>query len=110
MKTRPDILNGVTYHAKLPEGKPLFITVNELNGKPYEVFIRMDDPNTFEWVVGFTIIITRLLRAGEPLDVIAHELMEVYSPVTMHQIPGGGGNCPSLIARIGKVLLDHHGV
>ena len=67
----------------------------------------MDNPDTFEWVLGFTVMITRLLRAGEPLADIGKELMEIHSPVTGHHIPGDGKWCPSLIARIGGILLEH---
>ena len=74
MIDRPLILDGVTYYEKLPDGKPMYVTINNYKGIPFEVFIRMDDPNLFEWVVALTVIITRALRAGELLSTIATAL------------------------------------
>jgi hypothetical protein len=111
--TRSDALLGSTYKVNLEGiehlqgGRDMFITINDQDGKPVEVFVRCDMPEVFEHVIALTILITRLLRAGEPLNVIAKELMEVHSPRTSHMMPRGGGPCPSLVARIGKVLLDH---
>ena len=108
MRERPDTLNGATYRATLDDGKPLFVTVNsDENGAPCEVFIRMDNPELFEWVTLVTVLITRLLRAGQQLDTIADELQEIHSPKSRHFIPGGGGECPSLAARIGMILKSH---
>lgn len=106
---RPDILQGVTYKAEIDGEKPfpIYITINSHEGKPFEVFIRLDDPDLFEWMVALTLMITRSLRAGETLQAIAQELIEIHSPATRHFIPGGGGECPSLAARIGKVLQGH---
>lgn len=108
MSSRPDTLTGATYIATLEDGKPLFVTINsDDSGTPCEVFVRMDNPDLFEWVTLVTVLITRLLRAGQPLDVVAAELQEIHSPSSRHFIPGGGGECPSLAARIGMVLAEH---
>lgn len=110
MNKRPEVLQGVTYSAELESGKKVYITVNEHEGNPYEVFIRLDDPELFEWMVALTLMITRALRAGETLKSIAKELEEIYSPRSRHFMPGGKGECPSLAARIGKVLAEHKGL
>jgi hypothetical protein len=106
--TRPDTLPGATYCATLDNGQPLFVTINsDESGNPCEVFVRMDNPELFEWVTLVTVLITRLLRAGQQLDTIANELQEIHSPSSRHFIPGGGGECPSLAARIGMMLAAH---
>ena len=104
---REEVLHGATYCATLDSEKPMFVTVNESDGRPFEVFIRIDDPDSFEWMLALTVVISRCLRAGEPLASIAEELQEIYSPVTKHFIPGGGGECHSLVARLGHVLKHH---
>lgn len=103
---RPDTLTGRTYQATLDDLRPMFVTVNSLDGRPYEVFVRIDDPHLFEWVVALTLMITRALRAGESLEAIATELMEIHSPATRHFIKGGI-ECPSLSARIGMMLMRY---
>lgn len=103
---RPHALSGATYKAVLKEGERMYITVNEHDGEPFEVFVRLDDPDLYEWVGAVTVLITRLLRAGEALADIAKELQEIYSPLGSHFIPGGG-ECPSVPARIGLVLAGH---
>jgi hypothetical protein len=111
--TRSEILSGPTYKVSLEGiehlqgGRDMFITVNEQDGRPVEVFIRCDMPEVFEHVTAQSVQITRLLRCGEQLNVIAKELMEIHSPRTGHMVPGGRGWCPSLMARIGMVLLNH---
>jgi hypothetical protein len=108
---RPDTLHGVTYKAEYTtqEGvdAQMYITINESESRPYEVFIRLDTPELFEWMTALTLIITRSLRAGESLQNIARELSEIRSPRSRHMIPKGGGDCPSLAARIGKILGAH---
>ena len=102
---RPDTLRGRTYKASLDNGKPLYVTVNEQDGRVVEVFVRLDEPEAFEWVTALTVLITRLLRAGEPLEAIAQDLQQVHSPRTAHWVKGV--LVPSLPARIGVVLERH---
>lgn len=100
-------LDGATYKIKIDGQKPLYVTINNSDGEAYEVFFRSDNDKIFEWVIALSVVITRALRAGEPLASIGKELSEIHSPATMHHIPGGGGACPSLVARIGKVMQQH---
>ena len=106
--TRPDTLTGPTYCVIIENDQQMYVTVNhDEHGTPCEVFVRTDDPALFEWVTLVTVLITRLLRAEQPLEVIAAELQEIHSPRTRHWVPGGKGECPSLAARIGMVLARH---
>ena len=102
---RPEKLDGPTYCVRLEDGKPLYVTVNEMDGQPAEVFFRIDDPELFEWVTVLTVVISRALRCGEKLGTIAEDLMEIHSPRTNHF--HRGQQFPSLAARIGSVLARH---
>jgi len=108
---RPEMLTGPTYEVRyeLEHGtnKPLYVTVNQLNGKPVELLARCDEAEMFEWVALAMVQSTRLLTMGVPLLEVARDMQEIHSPRTAHHIPGGGGRCPSIAARIGKVLEQH---
>lgn len=105
--TREEILQGPTYLFEV-DGDELYLTLNEnSNGDLTEIFVRSDNPEMYEWVTLTTVLMTRLLRAGQtPLD-IARELKEIHSPRTRHFIPGGRGECPSLSARIGMMIEEY---
>lgn len=98
-------LEGVTLKVNVEtETRPIYVTVNFQDGRPFEVFVRIDDAALFEWAAAFTVMLTRLLRAGEPLGKIAAELKEIHSPRTSHFHKGV--QVPSLLARIGDTLLQ----
>ncbi|HSH42350.1 MAG TPA: hypothetical protein VK973_09535 [Arenicellales bacterium] len=62
---RPQRLDGCTVRVPLEDGRPLFVTINTLeDGRPVEVFVRLDDPELFEWVSVLTVMISRALRSG----------------------------------------------
>lgn len=106
-QVRNDVLTGATYKVRMEDGDHMYITVNEQGGVPFEVFIRFDRAELHEWIAALTILITRLLRAGQDLPAIAAELQEIHSPASGHMIPGSPDWCPSLVARVGMVLMDH---
>jgi hypothetical protein len=107
---RSDELTGTTRKIvieTMDHSYPVFITINEQNGRPFEVFIRTDHPQLYEWITALTLLVTRLLRQGDALDAIAAELQSVHSSATtMHFLPSGE-QCISMVARIGRVLSDH---
>ena len=105
--SRSETLHGATYKVRLVDEDKLYIIINEQDGKPFEIFIRHDAPELFEWTAALTVLITRLLRAGQPLEAIAAELQEIHSPTTGHMVPGTHDHCPSYVARIGQVLQEH---
>lgn len=104
---RPEALTGTTRKivVETPErAYPVYVTVNRQDGRPFEVFVRTDHPQLYEWTTALTLIITRLLRQGDALEAIAEELQLVHSSAaTMHFLPGGE-QCISMVARIGQVL------
>lgn len=110
MLDRADVISGPTYKVTIetPERTHrVYVTINDQDGKPFEIFIRTDNPQLYEWVNAVTILITRLLRVGFPLAEIAAELQTIHSGSTsMHFLPGGA-RCISMVARIGTVLERH---
>jgi len=104
---RPEVLPGATFKLKnVPTGHGktvnVYITINELNGSTFEVFVNAKDANLSELLSLSTLTITEMLRNDIPLDRIVDRVMSVSSNNTGHMVPGG--YCPSLAARIGMVL------
>lgn len=110
---RPEALSGTTRKFVVEtedHAYPVFVTINEQDGRPFEVFIRTDHPQLYEWITALTLLVTRLLRQGDSLEVIAAELQSVHSSATtMHFLPSGE-QCISMVARIGRVLAEHRKV
>ena len=107
MTRRPSTLSGPTYRETLGDGSRMYITINESAGAPYEIFVRYDDADKYEWITALTTMITRLLIAGQPLEAIGRELQEIHGPNSGHHIPGGGEWSPSIVARIGRAMIRH---
>lgn len=106
---RPEHLQGITYKIKTPNAAGqiinIYLTVNEHDGEPFEVFLNCTDSSINELASVSMVLISRLLRLGVPLDVISEDLEQVHSAHTAHM--AGKQWCPSLIARIGRVLKEH---
>lgn len=113
MSPRPEFLVGTTYKVKIkpPQGGELtfYITVNctddGLMFKPYEVFVNCRDAQYWEHLTAVTLMVSRSLQAGVPVETIARDLKEISSSVTGHMAPGVGW-VQSVYARIGA-LLEH---
>lgn len=103
---RPEKLDGRTYQAEVGDDRTMFVTVNEENGQPFEVFVRLDDPYLYEWITLSTLLITRALRDNASLKAIADELCQIHSPVSGHHLPGGD-YAPSIVAHLGRILREH---
>lgn len=108
MTERNEVLSGATYKIKVPtnnEVVKVFITVNDQNNKPFEIFIRSSSPLFSEHVEIVSIFISHMLRDGQELDLVAKYLLSIYSSYTGHMKQGG--YCPSIYARIGEILTEH---
>jgi len=107
---RPDVLVGVTQKIKAPNvtGQMIniYLTVNEKNGRPYEVFLNCSDHSIMELVSVSMVLISKMLRLGVSLDAMAEDLEQIYSANTAHM--AGKTWCPSLMARIGRALKEHN--
>jgi hypothetical protein len=108
---RPENLIGATYKIKAPNGRNetinIYLTVNEHDGRPFEVFLNCSDSSINELLGVSMVLISRLLRLSVPLEQIASDLEQVASLNTGHFADKSW--CPSLIARIGRVLKTHEG-
>ena len=107
MSGRPDIISGATYELVVDDDISMFVTINSVDGKPFEVFVRDDNAALYEWIAALTILITRLLRAGQSLKDIGSELEEIHGPESRHMIPGTNIQSPSFVARVGRILRIH---
>lgn len=102
-----EVRQGATYCSKT-QLHTVYTTINhDDDGKVCEIFVRLDDKDLYEMITLITRLASMALREGTPPLVVAQELMNVYSPVTNHIIPGTTTMCPSIVARIGMVLKDH---
>ena len=100
---RPPVLEGRTYQLKTPQNEAAFyLTINKLDGVPYELFINSRDTHSFQWVAALTRLASLALRKGIPVADIASELESIADP--------NGGYwekhryIPSLVAGVGVAL------
>lgn len=99
---RPEQLNGITSRVETPVGRA-YVTVNFLNGKPFEVFANVGRAGSD--VTAFTEAITRLitiaLRHGVPVTEIIDQLIGIGGATS---IGFGPNRITSVPDAIGKVL------
>lgn len=109
-RQRPEVLTGATYKIRIDasNGKiTCYITINnDEDGKPFEVFINSKNTELAEHLAALTVMLSRMLQNGIDVADIVNDLSEIASPYTGHLIKGGW--CPSIYARIGKVLESHN--
>jgi len=104
---RPPVLAGRTYKiAKSPLSESaMYITLNDHEGKPFEVFINSKDTKHYQWTIALTRVISAVFRKGGDCTFLIEELKSIHDP------NGGYFNknhyVPSLVAEIGDVLEQH---
>lgn len=77
---RPDVVPGRTYKVKWPQsGENVYITVNNDEGRPLEVFIKHADSLLTEWTDALSRMITGVLRRGGDIKFIIEQLQQVGS-------------------------------
>jgi hypothetical protein len=106
LQQRPELLSGKTYKLKTPLSEhALYITINDLEGRPFELFINSKSMEHFQWVVALTRLVSAVFRHGGEVNFLIEELRSVFDP------KGGyfakGHYVPSLVAAIGDVLERH---
>ncbi len=105
---RDNMLLGATYKVQFTASTgeiTLYITINNLNGRPYELFLNCKKPELVEHASVVMVLISHMLRDGAEIATIAGYLNSVHSPFTGHLKQGGYSN--SVYDRIGETLLDH---
>jgi len=104
---RQQVLAGRTYKiAKSPLSESaMYITLNDHEGKPFEVFINSKDTKHYQWTIALTRVISAVFRKGGDCTFLIEELKSIHDP------NGGyfnkGHYVPSLAAEIGDVLEQH---
>ena len=105
---RPEALYGATYKIKLPEFA-MYVTINDLNGKPYEIFVESKNLDHFQWVKALTRLASMALREGCPASLVAQEMKEIHDGLG-GRLKKGGGRHNSIVAQIGDILEQHAGI
>jgi len=105
---RGDVLQGYTYKIKPTTlACAMYVTINNLEGKPYEMFINCKHLESHEWVMCITRLISAIWQSGGDSSFVAQSMQAIFSPTGGYFLPKGGGFCPSVVAHIGMVIEKH---
>ena len=100
---RGDELEGTTYKIKWPSmSASMYVTVNYMDGKPYEIFFASKDAKYQDWMTGLTLMISAIFRTNIDPAFVPQELKQVIS--THDTAWNQGKFVGSLVARIGQVI------
>lgn len=105
---RPDVLQSRTYKLRVPingDMVDLYLTVSDRDGRPFEFFLNCSDGQLTEYLSAVSLLGSRMLRNGFPVEMVVEDLESIQSPFTGHM--RRGGYCPSLSALIARTLLAH---
>ena len=103
---RPETIEGTTYVVQTGCGK-MYITINEIDGKPYEVFVRLGKaggcPSSQSEALGR--LVSLHLRTGTSIERISSELVGI----SCHKPAWGadGNQVLSCADAIGKILYNY---
>lgn len=106
---RPDVVIGRTYKIKPPViPDAVYITINDVDGRPIEVFINCKHLESHQWVVAMTRLLSASFRQPGPFPVyIINEMKQTFDPKGGYFVPGEKAMCPSIVAHIGRVIEAH---
>jgi ribonucleoside-diphosphate reductase alpha chain len=106
-KGRPTTLQGITDKIKTGYGN-LYVTINALDGKPFEVFAQIGKSgySTMADTEAICRLISLALRSGIPVDKIIEQLFGIGGASQVFQ---EGGLIMSIPDAIAKVLKKHFG-
>ena len=105
--SRGPVLSGKTYKIEKSAQfeSALYVTLNDLDGTPFEIFLNSKDMKHSQWVTTLTRVISAVFRKGGDCTFLIEELRSVVDP------NGGyfrkGRFIPSLVSEIGDVLEQH---
>jgi ribonucleoside-diphosphate reductase alpha chain len=106
---RPQEVSGKTYKLKWPASEhAMYITINDLDGSPHEIFINSQNVDHFAWSVALTRMVSAVFRRGGDVSFVHKELKAVFDPQGGAWL--GGKYVPSMLAAIGGVIEQHMGV
>ena len=107
LAVRDEILTGCTYKLKTPLAEhALYITINNLDGRPFEIFFNSKAMDHFQWIVALSRVISAVFRKGGDVSFLVEELQSVFDPKGGY-FKKGGKYMPSLVAEIGEILKTH---
>lgn len=110
---RPNTLTGVTYKLKTPQmDDAYYVTINDHDGRPFELFIDGKDVTHFQWIKALTRMISMAFRANVDPQIVVDELKAIADTDGGHpftQLVGMSKprNVASIPAAIGHIL-EHH--
>ncbi|MEM7251320.1 MAG: hypothetical protein AAF493_07860 [Pseudomonadota bacterium] len=105
---RRPVLESRTYRLELPfqtRDVTIFLTISDQDGRAFEFFLNSADMELSEYLSVVSVLGSRMLRNGFPLEVVAQDLSDIASPVTGHIRKDG--YCNSLSHLIGETLIAH---
>ena len=106
-KERPPVLAGATYKVKTPLSEhALYVTINDCNGHPFEIFVNSKAMEHFQWIIALTRMISAVFRKGGDVTFLVEEMRSVFDPKGGY-FKKGGKYMPSLVAEIGEVIEAH---
>lgn len=109
---RPQVLSGNTYKLKWPSmNSSMFVTINYLEDRPYEIFFASKDAKYQDWMTGLTLMISAILRSHQDPSVVVRDLKQVVSTNDINW--DGGKFYGSLPARIAHIIEEDfiaHGI
>jgi len=107
VKDRPETLQGITNKIKTGFGN-LYVTINTLNGKPFEVFAQIGKSgyDTMADTEAICRMISLCLRSGIDVEVVIEQLRGIGGDAPVY---GAGGLIRSVPDAIAKVLHKHFG-
>jgi hypothetical protein len=105
--SRPETLHGKTYKVKTPLSEhALYVTINDHDSRPFEIFINSKAMEHFQWIVGMTRMISMVFRQSGNLETLTEEMRSVFDPKGGY-FKKGGKFMPSLVAEIGDIIERH---
>lgn len=103
--TRPDALDGRTYKVRWPSvDENYYITINEVGGAPFEVFIQSTSSKYSDWTTALSLMISAIMRGGGDISFIPLELAKVRGDDVGYI---DGRFYGSLVALIGDTIGKH---
>jgi len=103
---RPEVLAGRTYKVKWPSvDENYYLTINDVAGKPFEVFIQSTSSKYADWATALSLMISALMRKGGDISFIPEELQKVRSADDAGFVDGKFFG--SLVALLGHNIGKH---
>lgn len=105
---RPHRLPSLTRRLRMPyrTGDVVIdVTISYRDERPFEVYFNCANLELYEYLAAVSLLASRMLRNGFPVQEVARDLMDIASPHTGHMRREGW--CQSLAALIGSTLREH---